>query len=57
MTILIAGIALFGTGALGGDDPPSNYVGAALAMTSGAATEWLAWKARRYVGRRLDWIA
>jgi hypothetical protein len=47
MTILIAGIALFGTGALGGDDPQSNYVGAALATTSGAATEWLAWKARR----------
>jgi len=56
LTALFAGIALFGTGAVGGNDPPPGYAGAALGVAVGVAVQWLLWRARRFVGRRLDWI-
>jgi hypothetical protein len=57
LTALFAGIALFGTGALGGVDPPPSYASAALAVAAGVAAQWLLWKAWCFVGRKLGWIA
>lgn len=57
MTAVFAGIALFGTGALGGVDPPPSYAGAAMVVAVGVATQWLLRKARRFVRRKLGWIA